>query len=278
MLSTHSRCVFALIGFAILGGLSCTEEYPSHMSSNDPSLAAPHVVAHRGLHKNKASLENSLEAVQAAIDLGMDIEIDVRQTKDSVIILHHDRKLKINGKKVSKKDGGGEIEHLSYTDLEPYSLATLDEVLMRLKGKSTLFLEIKEGERYPGIEKRIVELIEKYQLRDQVIVISFEYETLQKIKSHSPQQRVFQLLFANWIIGLSEKKIDRYPLADGLIVYFRGLTINRIERVRARDLLVYAWTPNKTNHLKKLIDLGIDGIITDNPEEAMKLVANTKYR
>ena len=100
--------------------------------------------AHRGWHDNKVAPENSLLAIQRAIDAGYNIEFDVHLTKSNVLVVHHDFSLsRTAGQNVKVKD-------LDTDHLEQYKLfgteehiPTFDDVLNLVDGKIGLIIEIK---------------------------------------------------------------------------------------------------------------------------------------
>ena len=146
-------------------------------------------IAHRG--GSNLAPENTMAAFKNALELGVDmIEIDIEQTLDSVVVVIHDTKVN------RTTNGKGLVDSLTYVYIktldagswynEQFSgekISTLDEVLIAVNGKATVLIEIKSGdERYPGIEKRTVEAIQKFKAHKWTIVQSFNKKTVERVK------------------------------------------------------------------------------------------------
>lgn len=109
------------------------------------------VIAHRGDWRNAP--ENSLQAIEYAIEMGVDmVEIDVRMTRDSVLVLMHDATLN------RTTNGAGYVRDISYDSLQklsllngllqttPHKVPTLEEALLASKGKILINLDTKDYE------------------------------------------------------------------------------------------------------------------------------------
>jgi glycerophosphoryl diester phosphodiesterase len=144
------------------------------MPSNHPRIA------HRGC--SSAAPENTMAAFQKAIELGVEgIELDVHQSKDGELVVIHDATLSrttsgrgyvndLNWSELQQLDAGSwfEVEYASER------LPKLEDVLNLLKGRSTVFIEIKQGRKpYPGIEERVMACIEKLNMQQHVFIHSF---------------------------------------------------------------------------------------------------------
>ncbi len=123
---------------------------------------------HRG-YKDK-SIENTKESVILAIDEDLDyVELDIRKTKDNEPIVFHDKKL--NRMFCEKR---GKIKDYSLKQLKTFEykdgqkILTLEEVLSILNGKIKIIIDIK----IEGLELKIIELIKKYKLVNDVIIQS----------------------------------------------------------------------------------------------------------
>lgn len=130
--------------------------------------------AHRG-YKDK-SIEHTKESFIKAIDEDLDyIELDIRKTKDHIPIVFHDKNLSrmLNDKR-------GKIKNYSLKELKTFEykdgqkILTLEEVLSILKGKIKIIIDIK----IEGMESKIIELIKKYNLLNDVIIQSKKGEVI----------------------------------------------------------------------------------------------------
>lgn len=128
------------------------------------------VVAHRGDWRNFP--ENSLEAIDHAIEMGVDVvEIDIQRTKDSVLIVMHDQTLD------RTTTGKGKISETNYEDIKSlklknginirtiHNVPTLEEALLHAKGK--IMVNLDKADRYFD---QVYELLEKTGTTDQIIM------------------------------------------------------------------------------------------------------------
>ena len=141
----------------------------------DPNCKKVFVVAHRGDWRN--ACENSLHAIQSCIDMGVDIvEIDVRLTKDGVLILNHDKDFKRTGALVNKKNayknlykkGEGNVSDYTYAEIQkyfvlrngagsptPWKYPTLKEAMQLAKGK--ILVNVDKGSAYMDKVQKVLE-------------------------------------------------------------------------------------------------------------------------
>lgn len=253
--------------------------------SNKPDVK---VIAHRG--GSHLAPENTMAAFKNAIKLGVDmIEIDVEQTKESVVVVIHDATVD------RTTNGTGAVDTLSWDYVKSLNasqswkgdnykdekISTLDEVLDLLKGTGvTLLIEIKEGsERYPGIEKRTVDAIQKFNAYSWAIVQSFNKKAIDRVKQDDENIKTFYLLgrsnFRDYYNKIRREKEQNPSLKfnyDGLAVSYKAWSKQSLDSVKQMGLETYAWTVGDTLAMKELIDNGITGIITDDPDKLLEIV------
>ncbi|HEX6510485.1 MAG TPA: glycerophosphodiester phosphodiesterase, partial [Chloroflexota bacterium] len=136
-------------------------------------------MAHRGA--SRVAPENSLEALQAAANLGADMaEIDVRRTRDGVLVLHHNRT--IRRRRLTA------MQHAEAQLADPH-LATLDNAVRLAKGRIMLDVELKEE----GYEREVLECVSSYLAPSAFVVTSFSLATVERVKQLRPE------LAAGWI-------------------------------------------------------------------------------
>lgn len=225
------------------------------------------VIGHRGA----AGLcpENTLAGIRKALELEADrIEIDVHQTKDKVVVVMHDKKVNrtTNGTGYIKDKNLEDIKKLSAgikfkKEFESEKIPTLEEVINEINGKSVLLIEIKFGDDYySGIEKNILELIKKHGAEDWCIIQSFEDDILEKVHSLNPKIELHKLFFSSMFYDFSNLSyITEYS------VNYNFASKKLISKVHKMGKKINVWTVNKESKKKTLIDLKIDGVITDYP-------------
>jgi len=162
-------------------------------------MTQPEIIAHRGA--TYLAPENTLTAFENAMDLGADgVEMDVQQTKDKGLIIHHDYLIDI-GMELSAKIYDltvGELESISLTkwngvDITTEKLATLDEALSFCKGleNCTIQLELKAPIlNGPDFISNVVEHIRAADIADRLILVSFRHDLLRQAKALMPELRI----------------------------------------------------------------------------------------
>jgi len=154
-----------------------------HDSSSDYVMVAAHRAGHNGY------VENSLKAIQHALDLGVDIiELDVKVTLDSVVVLNHD------GKIDRTTNGKGDPEKYTWAELQKFKLkmpdgtitnerlATFEEALKMTKGKALIDIDIKTSNLKP-----VVDAIKKTGTANQVFFFDNDYDALKEVLSMLPE-------------------------------------------------------------------------------------------
>lgn len=154
-----------------------------------------HIVAHRGAHLEQP--ENSIAAIEEAIKQGASVvELDVRATKDGVLVLMHDKTLN------RTTTGEGEIAQYTFAQIQQLYLRekangkaseqmipTLTEALRIAKGKIIVDLDFKE-ERKEFI-KKTYNLVEKEEMEDQVLFFLYDYKDMPRIYKLNPRVTLF---------------------------------------------------------------------------------------
>ncbi len=249
------KLINALLILVIFSSCTCTRE------SNNPTI-----IGHRGA----ATLapENTITAIDSSIAHHLSFaEIDVRRTKDSVVIVMHDKSLNrtTNGKGIIKQKNYSYIESINirheFNNIgTPIKVPTLDAVLNHIKAKEiNLIIELKDPKEYPGIESQVVALIEEYDLQNRIIVASFDQKALQKIRKLNHEIKIGVFTFFP-----SKIKIEN-PYFVGIYWPTAYLTPKRIHKMKNENIRVWAWTVDSANRACKLSNKGIDGIITNDP-------------
>lgn len=233
------------------------------------------VIAHRGF--SEIAPENTMIAFKKAIEIKADyFELDVHKTKDDVLVVIHDKTID----RTSSNEKSGKVSELNFNEIQKvkvgYSskfsdkykdekIPTLKEVLQLAKGKIKVCVELK----VIGIEKQVVDLLNEVDMTNQVIVFSFNDESLIKIKKLNPKLKT---LFLKNDANLKTLDFVKAINANAIgIGYGTELTKEFMDYAKNINIKIFKWTVNNKQEMKKLIDLNIDGIITDRPDLALKL-------
>jgi glycerophosphoryl diester phosphodiesterase len=220
------------------------------------------LLGHRG--SPKQHLENTLPSFQAAMDAGLDgIELDVQRTRDGALVIHHDEHL----------PDGRLIAALEYHELrlpKQAKMPRLEEVLEWARGNGAfLNIEIKlRTLSTDGREAQTAALIERYGLQPQVLISSFNPTALWRVKRAAPGIQT-ALLFDNtsephWL--LDDARAAAFLEVHALHPHHRLVTPALMTRAQRYGWKVNAWTVNDLETARKLIVLGVNGLVGDYPE------------
>jgi glycerophosphoryl diester phosphodiesterase len=252
------------IAAAIVGGL-----FVDSIQLEDDVL----VMAHRGA--SSAAPENTLAAVERAIADGADfVEIDVQETADGEVVVIHDSDfMKLAG--VDLKVSNGTLQQMREIDIGSWfspefsaeRVPTLTEVLVDSRGQSRVVIELKYYDHDQQLERRVVDIIEQADMVNDVAIMSLKYDGLQKIRRLRPE----------WVVGLLSAKAIGNPASldvDFLAVNMGMVTPRFIRRARLAGKQVFVWTVNDPVSMSRMMSLGVNGIITDEPEMAVNVLAD----
>ncbi|MEA3412515.1 MAG: glycerophosphodiester phosphodiesterase [Pseudomonadota bacterium] len=225
------------------------------------------VIAHRGA-AGKAP-ENTLASVRQAIEDETDrVEIDVQETADGQVVVVHDSDfMKIAGVPLNVWDGT--LEQIREIDVgskfDPgfsgERVPTLREVLETALGKARVVIELKYYGHNDQLERRVVDDVEATAMVAEVSIMSLHQPGIEEIRRLRPDWPT-GLLTARALGDLT--RID----ADFLAVNSGMATPGFIRRAQAAGRDVWVWTINDPVSMSRMMSLGVDGIITDEPEMA----------
>lgn len=244
----------------------------------------PYVTAHRG--SSGHAPENTIPAFDfaAKIEGVAALETDIHATKDGVIMAAHDESVD------RMTDGSGEIRGMTYEALNaldagyrfekdgdfPFrgkglTIPTLGELFERYP-KHIINIDIKQES--PSIVKPFVELLDQYGRRDSVVVGSFHNETVAEFRRLAPDVAT----------AGSAAEVRRFYILNrlGLSWFYRGkcvafqipeaaegrqiVTPKFVENLHKHGVEVHVWTVNEPEDMRRLLDWGVDAVITDFPE------------
>ena len=225
------------------------------------------IMAHRGA--SKAAPENSLAAVRLAMEAGSDwVEIDVQENADGEVVVIHDSdfmKLARNKTKVwdarlsdlQSIDIGGSFG----PSFENERVPTLSEVLQLCQGKTGVLIELKYYGHDQQLEQRVVDIVEKHGMSNEIMVMSLKPEGVRKMKRLRPKWKCGVLL------SVSVGNIQKME-ADFLAVNARFATRGLINKLHYAGKEIYVWTVDDPVSMSMLMNRGVDGVITNLPQVA----------
>ncbi len=229
-----------------------------------------------------------MEAFSGAVRLGYrHLETDLRVTRDGVLVCLHDPTVD------RTTDGSGPVTEFTFDEL-----STLDAGYRHAGVEGRTFRG--RGIRVPTLEEAVLafpeasfvvdlktenlvgplhELIERLRLHDRLIVGSFSDRRLQEFRRASAGRVATSTgatLARSWLVA---SRVGRGAVGEASALqlprHSRGLRVidrKLIESAHAHGLQVHVWTVNNRSEMAELLDLGVDGIITDRPDVLKELL------
>ncbi len=246
------------------------------MQSSEKARKDPLLVAHRG--GMVATPENSGPAFKCALGCPIDgIEFDVQLSSDDVPVVYHDRTLyKINGKRrhvfdytyseLKEMDMGGWFSD----QFAGERILTLEQVLKKYSGKTSLLVEIKsrEADRRKGVSELLVDsvaaLLKEYVAEKDMVntyLLSFDLDVLKKIHRINPSWQC--------VLNVDHPALSKRVLPDW--IYACGVALKKlkpgfVEYLHDKGVNVMTYSCNNPNDVSKALGLGVDVMLTDDPE------------
>jgi len=222
------------------------------------------VIAHRGAAGRAP--ENTIASVKAAIEDQTDwVEIDVQESRDGAIVVIHDSDfMKLAGDELKIWEGSlaqiGSVDVGSWfgSDFSDERVPTLAEVLTECAGKAKVLIELKYYGHDEQLEQRVIDIVEEREMVNDVAIMSLKFDATQKVRELRPDWTVG--LLSAQVIG-SMAKLDVDFLAVNSAMASRAF----IRSNQAAGKKVFVWTINDRAALFTMLNLGVDGIITDEP-------------
>ncbi len=240
------------------------------------------VIAHRGASAYYP--ENTMAAFRGAVNIGADmIELDVLLSKDNIPVVFHDAMLdkKSNGKGLVSEYTVQELKELdagSWFDpkFRGEKIPTLEEVLIYTKDKIAVNIEIKTEavfEEYEnGVERKVIDLVRKYELTDKVIISSFDYRVIKRFDALAPEIKTALLYERRQSHGRRPAELVEDYQADAFNFSIREMADSWTQSLNDQKIPFFVYTINDPEVMKTVINRGAKGIFTDKPD-VLKRVA-----
>jgi glycerophosphoryl diester phosphodiesterase len=235
---------------------------------HQPQRETRQIVAHRGIHSS--ARENTSQAFELAIQAGADYaELDVRRTKDSVLVVHHDAAIK-----------GNEISNCRFRLLEAaadelgYKLERLEDILKLCVNRIKLDIEVKGD----GFEQELLSLVRSILHDREFVVTSFSESCIGTVKRMFPDVRCGLLIGGEGRNqSFSQRIRDHFPAnrilklgVDFVAPHYGLLRFGFSKRLRSKGIPMWVWTVDDAALIPMLLnDPSVEAIVTDSPEFAL---------
>ncbi len=221
------------------------------------------IFAHRGLHDSQR--ENTVDAFLAARAAGADgVELDVRRCRGGELVVHHDPSI-----------AGRALADTPYAELDDY-VPTLAGALGACAGM-VVNVEIKnspaDGAYYDAtgdFARQVVDFLHLASWAQSCQVSCFDLATCRAVRAVDPA------IYVGWLLAPGEDVAARLEAAVGaglnaLNPHYTGVDARLVAAAREARVELNVWTVNQPDDVKRMLVLGVDAVITDDPVGALAL-------
>lgn len=252
--------------------------------------------------------ENSLLAFDKAIELGVHtLELDLAVSKDGIVVVSHEPYM---SRTICQKPDGSEIlfeedrlynlYQLTFEEIQTFncgtkyhdrfpnqqlikaakpSLAQVFELAEAQNPNIKYNIEIKAQPDYDNIftpepaefVRLVLEQINKYDVFERTNLQSFDLRILEEVKRQAPTMPVAVLIDGNEVIIEKTNNLSFKP--EIISPYFQLLNQKEVKMFQSVGFQVIPWTVNDVSDMRRMIDYGVDAIITDYPDRLLALLS-----
>jgi len=242
-------------------------------------LPTPAIIAHRGA--SAYAPENTLAAFRLALQQGADgIELDAKLSADQQIVVIHDQTVDrttphhgaVRDFRLSdlrKMDAGSHFD----IAFKGEAIPTLEEVFKAVGQLTYINVELTNyASITDSLPARAVELVRQYKLAHRVLFSSFNPIALARVRRLAPEIPIGLLAFPGRKGGLARSVLGRLLHYQSLHPEVNDVNPALVNRVHRQGNKMVVWTVNQTEQMRHLFGLGVDGIFTDDPILAQKVL------
>ena len=248
-------------------------------------------IAHRG----GASLapEETREAMASGVAAGADVlELDVHQTSDGVVVCMHDDTVD------RTTDGTGKIKDKTFAELRAldagYRFSTDGKQTFPFRGKGVVTATLEElltehptrpfsieiKQVSPSMVDAVIALLRKLGATDRVVVASFSDDTLAELRAKAPEIETSLGISEMLTLQNLEPADEATYRAPGRFLQAPVNTMDEaalaLARARRLGLRVQVWTVDDRATMDRMLALGVDGVMTNDPSELHAAIAAQK--
>jgi len=264
--------------------LRVEELKPSTLADIERFVAArcplPLIIGHRG--NSRYAPENTLVSFRQAFNAGADgVEMDLRCSRDGVLYLLHDKTLDrtTDGKGDASKRTMAELKQLDAGSWKSAKYAgtripTFEEAARLCAGRGLMLLDLKEE----GLGAKIAEVVRRTGTLDQIVVCCWSDAQLADVHRHLPDAVIVKLGDApfTWKPGWFREL--RSKGAAGFSCSLSSVTPAFLRQAIAAAMPVYVWTVNEPYEIVLAFSGGVQGILTDDPALARRVITEHRLR
>jgi glycerophosphoryl diester phosphodiesterase len=238
----------------------------------------PIIFAHRGA--SGYAPENTIAAFEMAVSLGAEaIELDTKLSSDGVVMVMHDQTVDrttgqsgnlrtFTAQQLRQMDAGSHFDAKFAGEKVP----TLAEVFEAVGQKIFINIELTNYQTSgDGLVDKVIELIDQYSMNERVIFSSFLPSNLLRARKLKPNIPAAILCLPGKEGLISRSFAGKWISPELIHPFFSDVNAGMMKREKNRHRKVNVWTVNEPEEMKRLLNLGVQGIITDFPDIAVQL-------
>ena len=193
------------------------------------------------------------------------IELDVHETLDGALVCIHDSTVD------RTTNGRGDVQSFTYNELldldagEGEHIPLLEDILKFASGKLQVNIELK----VIGVEKTVLDMVERYEMLRDIIISSFFHGTLVTVRDLS------EIAVTAILVNKPKDELVLYALdfkANAINPQHQLVSPEFVHDAHTAGLKVLPWTVNDSQTMKELFAIDIDGLITDFPDRAVDVL------
>jgi glycerophosphoryl diester phosphodiesterase len=245
-------------------------------------LPRPVIFAHRG--SSAHAPENTLAAFELALRQNADaIELDAKLSKDNQVVVIHDQTVD------RTTEGSGAVNSLTLQELRKLDagshfdiafrgepIPTLEEVLKAVGQMTFINIELTNysspGDQLPD---RVAALVRKYKVSRRVLFSSFDPRALIRIRRLIPEAPIGLLAQKGRSGTLARSWLGRLLKYQSMHPDQADASPNMVRSLHQHGKYLFSYTVNLEEDIRRLFELGVDGIFTDDPVRARQVLAHT---
>ncbi|MFC1878635.1 glycerophosphodiester phosphodiesterase [Chloroflexota bacterium] len=242
-------------------------------------LTRPIIIAHRGA--SAYAPENTLASFELALQQGAEaIELDAKLSADGKVMVIHDQSVdrttshtgrvkNLTCEKMQKMDAGSHFD-IAFKEAR---IPTLEEVFNKVGHNIFINVELTNyaslTDDLPG---KVADLVRRYELAERVFFSSFNPIALTRIRRLLPEAPIGLLALPGWAGGWARYWPGRMISYDSLHVELRDVKASLVQRTHHRGKKFFVYTVNQEKDMRRLFNLGVDGIFSDAPVLARQVI------
>lgn len=243
------------------------------------SFDKPVVFAHRGA--SKYAPENTIAAFELAVEQGADaIELDAKLSADGKVVVIHDQTVD------RTTNGTGRVNKLTLSEMKEFDagsffdskfsterIPTLDEVFEIVGRRIFINVELTNyASQNDELVPLVAEIVKRHGIQNNILFSSFAPANLRRARQLLPEVPVGLLALTGVMGALNRSRYFLNLSPKILHPYLADVNSRLVEREHERGRRVHVWTVNEEKDLRRMKELGVDGVFTDDPITTLRVL------